>query len=331
MVTTETHVFLYTHGKHTPESHYTDHTVRGFTLPQKEAVQSSVRMHPMASATDVCRSLNLVDKKRRDEVYISPSKRRPLQREVSKVRGEVMSQFSCGERIDRTEGSLTRMCEKIYIKTLVEEHNRPGGQHMKLHDPVCLGYQFDKGVTHANFSTPFLLLHACRSVNAQWPMQLGFDATGSLSDTKFDLIGVTTNSLRCRANPVCLSIVNSESADGYEHTYESMEAGVFQVIGRINRCDLTRPSKPPCELCAAIQEQVEQPPMRAELEPPKPKKGKGEPQPAKKKFSLPLAHPLCDNTTKFSKFIHRKKPHLKGKVNQCAAHLTGPLVLNYFA
>jgi hypothetical protein len=98
-----------------------------------------------------------------------------------------------------------------------------------------------------------------------------------------------------------------------------MEAGLFQVVGRIPRCD------PPCDLCAAIEEQVSQPLMRAELKPPKKtKRKKGQPparedgeKKKKKKFSIPLAHPLCDNTTKFSKFIH------KGKINQCAAHLTG--------
>jgi hypothetical protein len=109
-----------------------------------------------------------------------------------------------------------------------------------------------------------------------------------------------------------------------------MEAGLFQFVGRTLRCN------PPCELCAAIEEQVNQPLMRAELEPPKKTKKKkaqppaGEEQEKKKTFSLPLAHPLCDKT-KFSKFIHKKKPHLRGKIKQCAAHLTGMLLHNEFA
>ncbi len=98
-----------------------------------------------------------------------------------------------------------------------------------------------------------------------------------------------------------------------------MEAGVFtsQLVAQTIRCD------PPCELCSVIAEQVEQPLIRAELEPPK-KKKKGQPAPPEKKFSVLLAHssPLCGNTTKFSKFIHKKKPYLKKKINQCAVHLT---------
>ncbi len=110
-------------------------------------------------------------------------------------------------------------------------------------------------------------------------------------------------------------MANKERTDAYEHAYESMGAGVFQPVVCTIRCD------PPCELCAAIAEQVEQLLMRAELK--LLKKKKAQPAQPKKKFSLPLAHPLCDNTTKFSKFIHKKKPHLKKKINQCVAHLTG--------
>jgi hypothetical protein len=54
-------IFLYTYDKHTPESHAAETLARGLTLPQKEAVQTAVRMHPMASATNVRRSLHLVE------------------------------------------------------------------------------------------------------------------------------------------------------------------------------------------------------------------------------------------------------------------------------
>jgi hypothetical protein len=94
-----------------------------------------------------------------------------------------------------------------------------------------------------------------------------------------------------------------------------MEAGLFQIVGRTLRCDL------PCELCAAIEEQVNQPLMRAELEPSKKtKKKRGQPptreEPEKKmKLSIPLAHPLCDNTTKISKFMNHthEKAALEGQ------------------
>ena len=305
------------HGKHTPESHSIDRSIRGLKLPQKAAVASAVRVQPMASATDVRRSLNIVDKARRDAVYVSPSKGRAMQREVAKVRREVLSEFSCGEKVDRTEGSHTRMCAKIFIKDVVAEHNRSGGAHLQLHAPVCVGHQFSHGRTLACFSTPFLLLNAARGVNDGWPLQLHFDSTGGISDSKIDVLGITVNSLRNKSNPICLCIANQEDADGYEFMYESMEAGLFQLLGRTCLCSES------CEVCDAIREQKVQAPMRDQLRPPKKKKGPPEP---KKKFQLPLANALCDNTTKFSKFIHSKFPNFKGKILQCAAHLTGNTV-----
>ena len=101
----EKEVFLYTFDKHTPESHSADHSARGLKLLQQAAVQATVRVHPMASSTDVRRNLNLADKKRRDEVYISPAKKRTVQREVAKERRKVLSEFTGGESIDRSEGS----------------------------------------------------------------------------------------------------------------------------------------------------------------------------------------------------------------------------------
>ena len=76
-------------------------------------------------------------------------------------------------------------------------------------------------------------------------------------------------------------------------------------------------------MCNAVREQVEQAPMRDLLTPPaKPKKFKNGAQ-VPFKFELPLETPMCDNTTKFSKWIKKKKPHLADKILQCAAHLTG--------
>jgi hypothetical protein len=111
------------------------------------------------------------------------------------------------------------------------------------------------------------MLNPASAVSSGWQLQMRFDATGIISDTKFDLVGITTKSLHSRANPGCLAIANKESTDAYEHTYKTMEAGLFQLVGSTSRC------APPCDLCAAIEEQAVQPLMRAELEPPKKKKG----------------------------------------------------------
>ncbi len=68
VVMTATDVFLYTHGKHTADSHSSENTARQLeesrsrlSLPQQAAVQDVVWPHPMSSSSDVGRSLNLSD------------------------------------------------------------------------------------------------------------------------------------------------------------------------------------------------------------------------------------------------------------------------------
>jgi hypothetical protein len=270
----------------------------------------------MASATDVRRGLELRAQENEEN---SPSKRRLVQRAVAKARSRALEPFNQGERINGDEGSLTRLSEKIYLRTLVEEHNQ-GGKHLTLHQPVCLGYQYEDGVNYGTYSTPMLLMHQLRGVNACWPLQAGFDAFFGLSNKKFDLMGITTNSLLSRANPVCLSIVNQESAVAYEAMYTSMEGVTFELVHNLKLCS----SSKKCEMCDSVQEQAEQAPVKDLLTPPKRKKRTaGQPPPRQHVYQLPLEHPMCDNTTKFSKFIAKKKPHLKHKIPQCAAHLTG--------
>ena len=65
---------------------------------------------------------------------------------------------------------------------------------------------------------------------------MNFDSTGGVSDAKIDVLGITTNSLGNRSNPICLAIANQEDADGYEFMYNSMESGLFQCLDRTNLC-----------------------------------------------------------------------------------------------
>jgi hypothetical protein len=68
-------------------------------------------------------------------------------------------------------------------------------------------------------------------------------------------------------------------------------------------------------MCDAVREQIEQGPMRDILTPPKPKKNK-QGEEVLFKFEPPLAKPMCDNTTKFSKWIKKKEKHLRDKILQ---------------
>jgi hypothetical protein len=76
--------------------------------------------------------------------------------------------------------------------------------------------------------------------------------------------------------------------------------------------------------------------MQYVFTPPKKKKhDSSQPDPRLQCLKLPLEKPMCDNTNKFWIFVNKRLPHLKGKVLQCAAHMTGiewqkQLHLKYF-
>ncbi len=127
----------------------------------------------MVSATSVRRGLDLLPD---PAAHISPSKQRLVVRAVSAARLRTLQPFSQGEKLEGEEGSLTRLSAKIYLQTLVEEHNA-GGKHLDLHQPVCVGHQFKNGVVFECYSTPMLLLHVPRGINSEWPLLAGFDST----------------------------------------------------------------------------------------------------------------------------------------------------------
>jgi len=129
-------------GEHTPQSHLQDKVQKLLPVAQAAAVEDCVRRNIMANATEVQRSLVLVS----PELAPSPSKARIVQRTIARCRERVLHPFTQGEKLKGDQGSLTRLCEKIYLRTLVEDHNA-GRRHLQLHQPVCVGYQFEDGVT----------------------------------------------------------------------------------------------------------------------------------------------------------------------------------------
>jgi hypothetical protein len=315
---TEVAIKLESQGEHSAESHADDKITKFLTLPQTAAVQQMVSTNPMVNATTVRRGTQLLPD---ESGRISPSRSRLVQRAVAAHRSRVLEPFTQGEKLDGEEGSLTRLSEKIFLRTLVEEHNA-GGEHLQLHKPVCVGHQFRDGVVFGCYTTPMLLLHPTRVINSNWPFHAGFDTTFGITSKKFELMGISVNSLRRRSNPVCLCIVKKEEAIAYETMWNTMEGGVFELVHNLKLCKQSKR----CEMCDAVREQIEQGPMQKLLIPPKPSKNKkGDARASSRpfKFEIPLEKPMCDNTTKFSSWIARKKPHLKDEILQCAAHLTG--------
>jgi hypothetical protein len=257
---------LESQGEHTAESHVQDKVTKFLSIPQTAALEQMVATNPMVIATAVRRGLELLPD---SAAKISPSKQRLVACAVSAACLRALQPFSHGEKLDGNEGSLTRLSEKIFLHTLVEEHNR-GGKHLELHQQVCVGHQFKDCVVFGCYSTPMLLLHPVRGINSGWSLLAGFDTTFGINSKKFELMGISINSLRGKANPVCLCVVKKEEAIVYENMYTSMEGGTFDMVHNLKLCK----HKVGYETCDAVREQIEQGPMLDVLTPPKPKKNK---------------------------------------------------------
>ncbi len=115
-----------------------------------------------------------------------------------------------------------------------------------------------------------MLLHAAHGINSGWPLLAGFDTTFGITSKKFELMGISINSLRRRANPVCLCIVKKEEAFAYETMYSSMESGLFELVHNMKLCKQSKQ----CEICEAVREQIEQAPCGIYLHRPCPRRMK---------------------------------------------------------
>jgi hypothetical protein len=170
-------------GEHTAESHVQDKFTKKMSIPQTAAIQQMVVTNPMVSSTTVRRGLELLPSPD-SASEISPSKARLVARVAVAARARALPPFSQGEKLDGEEGSLTRLSEKIFLQRLVEQHNQ-GGKHLELHQPVCVGHQFQDGVVLGCYSMSMLLLHAARRINSGWPFLADFDTTFGITSKKF--------------------------------------------------------------------------------------------------------------------------------------------------
>jgi hypothetical protein len=136
----ESHIKLETQEEHTAESHLQDKVTKILSIPQARsaALEQMVATNPMVNSTTVRRGLELHPD---PATKISPSKQRLVQRTVAAAHAQALQPFSQGEKLDGEEGSLTRLSEKIYLRTLVHEHNC-GGKHLELHQSVYVGHQY---------------------------------------------------------------------------------------------------------------------------------------------------------------------------------------------
>ena len=71
---------------------------------------------------------------------------------------------------------MNRLAESLSLAKFIERHNDPYDSfHLKEHQQVCLGHQFEKSVTCMCLSTPHLLNNMARAENCGLQKQGHFD------------------------------------------------------------------------------------------------------------------------------------------------------------
>ena len=238
-------VQLFVSGEHTKDSHASGKGI--LTVKQRSAIETSVLSHPLALGSQV--RVNLKNLSPGKHVPCDRRSRNAVDRLVRQKRKMLMASRVPGVAIDDTEGAMTRLSQSLSFLRHINKHNDPADPfHFQLHEPYCLGYQFEGGVTFMCLATPDMLLNAARLVNCGWQKQAHWDGLHNLCVKQIAMIGIGVNSLGSRFNPLSLSIVNSESKDGVETSWAATELAFFSIFKSIVLCDDDE-----CSFCAEVR------------------------------------------------------------------------------
>ena len=156
---------LFVSGEHTAESHSGGKGL--LTVKQQHAIRTAVRSAPLQSGGAVHANLKNFSPGRH-----VPTDRRSMEavaRRVRKERKELMAERVPGQKIDGSEGAMTKLAMALSLKTAIERHNDPNDDyHMDAHQVVCCGYQFKDGVRLMVLSTPSLIANMARAIECGW-------------------------------------------------------------------------------------------------------------------------------------------------------------------
>ena len=136
IVTTSTTTVLYISHPHTPQHHGKDKDKSVFlSYEEKTFVNKAVKISPMQSAGDLLSNVQDTDE------AIDFSLKKSVQYHVRKERRGIRAYLLDDVEVDDTLGSLSRLSDKIWFKTALDQHN--AGQCMDLFKVYCIGRQFD--------------------------------------------------------------------------------------------------------------------------------------------------------------------------------------------
>jgi hypothetical protein len=131
---------------------------------------------------------------------------------------------------------------------------------MDEHQTFCLGYLFKDCITFMCLSTPHMLLNFARMTNSGWQKQIHLDGAFNFCVKDFGLVGIGCNRMGTHFNPISLSIVNSETTDAIESSWDASVQGFYSIFNNCRLCD-----KAGCGFFSQVREQ-DKPHMRELLQ-----------------------------------------------------------------
>jgi hypothetical protein len=226
------------------------------TVKQRGAVERVARATPLAIGTQVHASLQNFSPGLR--VPFDQRSRKTVDRLVRRTRQKVMAERVGGIALNCSEGKLNELAESLSLVKFLERHNDPADPfHMDEHQPVCVGHQFQDGVTFMSLTTPHFLNNLARAEKIGCQKQGHFDGALNWCGKDFGMIGFGMNSMGAHFNPVSLSIVNSESKEAIKSAYTATCSGVYTLCNQTCLCDDNIDKS--CGFCTQLFEQISEP------------------------------------------------------------------------
>jgi len=278
-------MILMSSGVHTGSSHVKDSSVC-LKVSHKASLKRLTKCAPNESARQLVRNSSNLSPDRR--VNLSPKSVHRAQRIIGLERRRIAQVNSQGVKLDQTFGSMIRLRESLDLQAFIDRHNDPDDDfHLDLHQVVCIGNQWSGRVTFMELTTPHFIFNIGSAIQSGWEMQLQADGSFNFCASNFGIILFCVNSLRSIFRYVAWSIVPNESSEAFEFAYNGFRVAFFSLFapGKLRVCDGK------CALCDQFRDIQSAPEVIAVL--------------ANPEQRLPVVKAICDNITKFSKFVKR--------------------------
>jgi len=180
---------------------------------------------------------------------------------VSKVRADMTSVQLCEMQVDSSHGSLHELCTCLHFPSKVLRHNDESDQfHLDLCDPVCLHHEIcaDHDPAIMVVSTPWMMLNHARAFNSGVPVQVVYDATGSVTDCAVQIIGFGFTSFHAHVNPACIGFIpaDTESEESYTTVWTAYRKALHALQYKVKRCCINA-----SVFCTKLKTSSHSPPM----------------------------------------------------------------------